>query len=776
MFKVTKIRQSILTAMWGVTASVSTLALANDDADAIPAEQQAQVVNAKDVKKLGDVIVTAQYRVQNIQKVPTAITAVSGKDLAAKGSTFIGDVLTYTPNAAAENPDGDSRPRWYIRGLGTGDVAASTVFPVGIYADGVYLNAPVAGAGDLFDLERIEVLRGPQGTLYGKNTTAGAVNYISRKPVFTDKPTGYGTIGIGDHNLRTFEGAVNGAISDNVAVRGAFYSEDRDGYAKNLANGENYGDVDKKSFRFQILGKINDDWNALVNLHSQTYNGLGNNGSLSIGKYWGVYERPQGRDTNLDLPESNKIQHDGASLTLTGDLGGGHTFTSITAFDKTTQKSISDGDYTPYDVARSYSDNEWRQYSQEFRVSSDAEKRLSWIAGFHFFNEDLDSTGISARVNKTLPNGAPAQTAGTPAFRDITYNQTTQSFALFGNSTYKFTDKFKVTGGLRWTSEEKDIDLDLVQITSGDYTKGSWWQKDGYSNAVYNPAPNANGSTSRKKRWNELTYDITPEYEITPDINTYFRFARGFRSGGFNTGLSSSLTQLADVNPEYLNSYELGLKSSLLQGNLTANANIFYYDYKDIQTNLLVATEGQGGGVTSVLANGPKAEVKGAELELDYLATDNLRLRFAGAYLDSEYTDFVDKNPVTNVVNADNTGNSLVRSPKYTIGLGGEYTFNLDSGARVIVGTDAKYRDREFFLVNRQDYSVDPILSQKGYTLWNANVGYISANNKYQVNAYVKNLLDEEYQVHGRPNGPAGQYVLTYGNPRQVGVSLTAKF
>ncbi len=112
---------------------------------------------------------------------------------------------------------------------------------------------------------------------------------------------------------------MNGAISDNVAVRGAFYSEDRDGYAKNLANGENYGDVDKKSFRFQILGKINDDWNALVNLHSQTYNGLGNNGSLSIGKYWGVYERPQGRDTNLDLPESNKIQHDGASLTLTGD-------------------------------------------------------------------------------------------------------------------------------------------------------------------------------------------------------------------------------------------------------------------------------------------------------------------------------------------------------------------------------------------------------------------------------------------------------------------------
>ncbi len=128
------------------------------------------------------------------------------------------------------------------------------------------------------------------------------------------------------------------------------------------------------------------------------------------------------------------------------------------------------------------------------------------------------------------------------------------------------------------------------------------------------------------------------------------------------------------------------------------------------------------------------------------------------------------------MVNADNTGNSLVRSPKYTIGVGGEYTFNLNDGARIVVGTDASYRDREFFLVNRQDYSVDPILSQKAYTLWNAHIGYHSANDKYQVNAYAKNLLNEEYQVHGRPNGPVGQYVLTYGNPRQVGVSLTAKF
>lgn len=778
MFSLNKIKAGILTAIWGMTATVSGIAFAEEEnpVDHTSSQYVQSEPAEQDVKKLNAVIVTAQYKSQNIQDVPAAITAVSGKDLVAKGSTFIGDVLTFTPNAAAQNPDGDTRPRWYIRGLGTGDVSASTVFPVGIYADGVYLNAPVAGAGDLFDLERIEVLRGPQGTLYGKNTTAGAVNYISRKPVFSDKASGYATVGLGDYNLHTFEGAVNGQISDRVAVRGAFYSEDRDGYAKNLATGDTYGDVDKKAFRIQVLAKVSDQVDALLKLSSQTVNDSGSNGSLAVGKYWGVYQRPEGRDTNLDFAESGKLQHDGLSLTLNGRLDHGLMLTSITAFDQTKQKSLADGDYTPYDVARSYGNNEWKQYSQELRIASDADKKLSWITGVHYFNENLDARSVNARLNSKLPNGNAAQTASSPAYKDVSYTQDNQSLAVFGNSTYKFTDKFKITGGLRWTWEEKDIDLDLTQITTANYSNGSWWNKNAYTNTVYNGVVGANASIQRKKSWNELTYDITPEYEFSPDLKTYFKYSHGFRSGGFNTGLSSNVSQLTDVNPEYLDSYELGLKSALLDGRLIANANIFYYDYEDIQTNLLVNLQGEGGGVTSVLTNGPQAEVKGAELELDYLATDNLRLRLAAAYLDSEYTDFVDRDPLTGSVSADNTGNRLVRSPKYTLGIGGDYTFNLDSGARIIVGTDASYRDREFFLVNRQNYQVDPTLSQKAYTLWNANIGYYSADNKYQVNAYVKNLLDEEYQVHGRPNGPAGLYVKTYGNPRQIGASLTARF
>ena len=775
MFKFNKIKIGILTTIIYGGVAVPTYVFAANTVDGSQNSDQITSLKSEDVKRLDTVVVTAQYKKQNIQDVPSAITAVSGKDISAKGQTFIGDVLTFAPNAKAQNSDGDSRPRWYIRGLGTGDIAASTVYPVGIYSDGVYINPPVAGGGDLFDLERIEVLRGSQGTLYGKNTTAGAVNYLTQKPNFKDDPNGYVTFGLGEYNLHTFEGAANAKLSDNVAIRGSFYSEDRDGFSENIATGKSYGDVDKKSYRLQILSKLSDTTDALLKLHSRTYTGTGFNGSLNVGKYWGFYENPEGRDTNLDLNERAKIVHDGASLTINSKVGD-LNLTAISAFDQTSQTTFTDGDGTPFDVSRSYADNDWKQFTQEVRLASDPNKQLSWIVGAHYFNEDLSAESVSARVSKTQPNGSANQTASNPAFRNTYFDQTNQSFALFGNTTYNFNDAFRVTGGLRWTWEEKDLALDLLQYQTADYESGAWWKESAYKNVVYNAAVGSNGSENRSKSWKEFTYDITPEWQITPDIKTYFKYAHGFRSGGFNTGISGNLSQLSTVNPEYLDSYELGLKSQLLDGNLIANANVFYYDYQDIQTNLLVNVQGQAGGVTSVLTNGPKAEVKGLELELDYLATDNLRLRLAAAYLDSEYTDFVDRDPLTGAVSADNTGNRLVRSPKYTLGVGGEYTFDLNSGARIVLGTDASYRDREYFLVNRQNHTVDPYLSQKAYTVWNANLGYYSANNKYQVNGYVKNLLDEEYQTHGRPNGPVGQYVKTLGAPRQVGVAFTTRF
>ncbi|WP_265534252.1 TonB-dependent receptor [Pseudomonas saponiphila] len=712
---------------------------------------------------LKTVTVTAQHREETLQEVPVAVSAVQGTSLVADGVRNMGDITTFIPNASAKNPDGDGRPRWYIRGLGTGDTGAATVYPVGIYADDVYLNAPIAGGGPLFDLERIEILRGPQGTLYGKNTTAGAVNVISKKPTFdTD---GYGTLGIGSKNERILNGAIGGALVDErLAARLSLYSEERDGFQKNLTTDHSYGDVDKKAVRLQFLAKLNPDLDALLKIHAREYKGDGSNGSLPVGRYYNVgYQRPNGRNIALNVDEDAKLDHDGTSLTLNWHLGD-YTLTSISAYDYIRGQSTSDADYSPYEVnGAAISDNRYNQYSQELRLASPQQETLRWLAGLHYFHEDLDSLAKRIITPGPTPNGTGSnQTGGATDFRDLNYQHTTDSYALFGNLTYDFTDNFSVTGGLRWTQEKKDIDLNLTQLTRAT------------ANGPLIPlsASGSNGSRDESKTWEAWTYDLTPEYRINDNLRVFARYAHGFRSGGFNTGLSTSLAQLTTVDPEKLDAYEIGLKSEWFNHRLTANANLFYYDYSDIQVNLLTVNNGV---LTTALTNGAKGKVKGAELELEGQPTDYLHLRAAISFLDTEYTDFKNTNPNTGAVTGDYSGNSFVRSPRNVVSLGADYTIPLEIGGKLVAGGDLSFRDKEYFLADRQS-SADKTLSQPHYTLANSRLTWFSPDEKLSVTGFVNNLTDRRYQVHGRPNGALGQYVVTYGDPRTVGLSVTSRF
>ena len=712
---------------------------------------------------LKTVTVTAQHREETLQEIPVAVSAIQGTSLVADGVRNMGDITTFVPNTSAKNPDGDGRPRWYIRGLGTGDTGAATVFPVGIYADDVYLNAPIAGGGPLFDLERIEILRGPQGTLYGKNTTAGAVNVISKKPTFdTD---GFGTIGFGTKNERIVSGALGGALVDEkLAARIALYSEERDGFQENLVDDNTYGDVNKKAVRLQFLAQVNDDLEALLKVHSREYKGDGSNGSLSVGRYYNVgYERPSGRDIALNVNEDSKLNHDGTSLTLNWHLGD-YTLTSISAYDYIRGQSTSDADYTPYEVnGAAIADNKYSQYSQELRLASPQQETLRWLLGAHYFHEDLDSSAQRIITPGPTPNGTGSnQTGGATAFRDLSYDHTTDSYALFGNLTYDFTDKFSVTGGLRWTQEKKDIDLDLTQLT----------RITANGPLVPLAGVGTNGNRQENNTWEDWTYDLTPEYRINDNLRVFFRYAHGFRSGGFNTGLSTSLSQLTTVDPEQLDAYEIGLKSEWFDHRLTANANIFYYDYSDIQVNLLTVNNGV---LTTALTNGAKGKVKGAELELEAQPTDYLHLRAAVSFLDTEYTDFKNTNPNTGVVTGDYSGNSFVRSPRNVVALGADYTFPLEIGGKLVAGGDVSFRDKEYFLADRQS-SADKTLSQAHYTLANTRLTWFSPDEKLSVTGFVNNVTDRRYQVHGRPNGTLGQYVITYGDPRTVGLSVTSRF
>lgn len=253
---------------------------------------------------------------------------------------------------------------------------------------------------------------------------------------------------------------------------------------------------------------------------------------------------------------------------------------------------------------------------------------------------------------------------------------------------------------------------------------------------------------------------------MTDKILTFFRYARGFRSGGFNTGIGGNLDTATTVKPEYLDAYEIGIKTEWLNGRLFANANVFRYDYSDIQVNLLTQNP-FGAGVVTALTNGAKGKVEGAELELLARPVDALVLRGSFGLLETEYTDF-----------GVNTGNAFMRSPKLTAAIGAEYTFGLGDGSQIVAAADANYRSREFFLVDRQSESAFPDLTQEGFSLFNARLSYITPNKKLRVTGYVNNITDELYQNHGRPNGPNGsnRYIHTYGSPRTVGLTVTTVF
>ncbi len=747
MLKINSITKGIWLAV--VLGSASSQLLAAEQ----PAADSAASTESKTEPTLKTVTVTALHKVETLQEAPVAVSAVSGASITQDGVRAMGDITTFVPNAAAKNPDGDGRPRWYIRGLGTGDTGASTVYPVGVYTDDVYQNSPIGGGGPLFDLERIEILRGPQGTLYGKNTTAGAVNVISKKPTFENEPDGYGTLGFGTKSERIVNGAIGGTlVPDKLAGRVAIYSEERDGFTRNETANQSYGDVNKKAVRVQFLAQVNDDLEALWKIHGREFKGDGSSGSLPVGKYYnGLYQRPDGRKIELNVNEDYKLNHDGTSLTLNYHRGD-YTLTSISAYDYLRNESLVDADYNPYEVnGRTDTYNKYTQYSQEFRLASPQQETLRWLLGTHLFHETLDSSAVRTVLPGRNANGGSNQ--GGTVYRDLDYTHKTDSFALFGNVTYDFTEDFTVTGGLRWTTEEKDIDLDLVQLRR---VGGALIPVAGAVN---------NGNVQEDKTWNAWTYDVTPEYRISDNLRTYFRYAHGFRSGGYNTGLTAGLNGFTTVDPEELDAYELGLKSEWFNRRLTANFTTFYYDYSNIQTNVLHV---DNGILTSVLTNDVAGKVWGAELEVEAQATDYLHLRAALSHLNTEYTDFKDDS-------GDYSGNKFVRSPEQVVSLGADYTFPLGGAGKLVAGADASYRGKEYFVATRET-SVDKTLSQPHYTLANARLTWSNHDDKLSVTGFVNNLTDRRYQVHGRPNGSAGQYVITYGDPRTVGVSVTSRF
>ena len=758
------------------TSAISLIAAAPAfAAEAADAAADAASAEAGDSDYGGEIVVTANHREERLQDVPTAVSALSS-DLFQLNSVgrSANEVLNYIPNASAGTQQ-HGRPRWWIRGIGAGQQQLDLASPVGFYLDDVYISNASATGLPLFDIERVEVLRGPQGTLWGKNTTGGAVNVITKRPSLSGDQDNYVKLEYGSYDDKIAEGGLGVAlIEDKLAARFSFRLDHRDGRFDNLFTGDKSNSIGDDVFRGQILAKPSENLTALFSIHYRKYD--------TQGTYWttrsydpsGIYRNGYVPSLDTDQLSTNagewsKTSQLGGSLRFDLDLGG-VTLTSITGYERWKTRSAGDGDYTPLEVSRSYTQARSQQWTQELRLTSPKNGRFSWIAGLFYFNENIRSDAYTAR----LPNGVVPQLAGSSAaeaFSLTQYRHKAESGAVFGSATYEFSDALKLTAGARFTRETKTLDFDRFNATATSWSNyAQWWNS---FTGTYGGAGTFSGDLA--KTWDAFTYDVTPSWQVNRDNLVYFKFSHGVKSGGFNTAATLPIALVA-VNPERLDAFEFGWKSTWFGGKVTFNATYFHYNYRDVQVNVVGPNPGAVGGATvSYLQNAARAHADGAEFELTARPTERLSLNAAVGLLYTRFDEFQVNNGGANLA-----GNQFVRSPHLTLNLGANYTVPLGAAGKLDFNGDLRYTSLQHYYVTPQDPVNRPILSQPGYTLANARVTYTTANERISVSAFVNNLLDTTYRNHALPAYSAATGVLgdvvQYGDPRTFGGSLIVRF
>jgi iron complex outermembrane recepter protein len=755
--------------------ALTSVALADGSAEASGSGGSITLASASDSIVLEDVVVTAQRRAEPIQKVPTTVTAISGNEVQTLDLGSSAANITFLVADTSAGETAPTRPRWWIRGVGTGAQGFDVQSPVGVYFDDVYFSNVNATGQPVYDLERVEVLEGPQGTLWGKNTTGGAIDFISAKPTFT--PSGYAKIDHGSFDDQLYEGAYGGALLDDVlAVRASFHGESSPGSYLNTYSNTTEVQFHDDAGRIQFLANLTPQWTALLNLHYRDYYGDGSDWSVigagPNGQYYkNTPNTPNGYTPNPDpavfsqnAPNTTQVRQDGAVFTVNGPVGR-NTLTSITGYEAFQTVAFTDSDYTPLEIQRGWNSGHTQQISEELRLASPRTDRWNWLVGAMLFGEDINSQTVTA----TLPNAASGDTPTgvNPRYLYSSFLQNTKSYSGFFSNTFNVTDKFNITAGARYTDEIKSDNLDLLNAPlvktdplSPYNNVGTWWLPSSVNGLKSIAAQDL------RRSWGAWTYDVTPEYEFTDYARAYAKYAHGFRAGGYNSSATSS-ANIDVVNPEYLTSYELGVKSEWLGGRLTANADAFLYHYDDIQVNVVTA------GV-SQLTNAGAGKAHGVEFTIEALPLENLHLRLNQAWLNTQFTDYT-----TGGISY--AGNNFVRSPHLSVVFDGDYRVPLPNGAALLIATDWRYTSRYYFYSNDQ---IDPNVTQQGYTLGDVRLSYIFR--KLNFTAYANNVTDKSYKVHtlletnSTAPAPSNIYLggdaVSWSQGRIIGGSLTVRF
>jgi iron complex outermembrane recepter protein len=757
-----------------------TLAIAALSSTAMPQ----QLMAAEESFALEEIVVTARRKAEDLQSTPVAVKAFGADDIEQRSIRNIEDVGQLVPNVviAPDAQAGSAAANIYIRGIGQQDFRIFTDPAVTMYVDGVLIPRAIGGLLNVLDVERVEVLKGPQGTLFGKNTVAGAIKLESKRP--TEDFGGAVNVTLGEDQRLDIGASVNIPLSDQLFSKVALNKRSSDGWGEAEPSQTEFGvvpgdqkraDEDMRTGLVQLQW-LGDNTEALWSFDSTRSRSNGSprhpiapSASLSPINLVGAYNATvQGLSLPLPLADESSVPSDnyttsskfdekanmdvwGTSLALTWDLDD-LTLKSITSYRELETEIGIDLDALQARIFDQSEENEQQQIGQEIQLSGVAlDDQLDWITGLFYFSESGKRDVTAQRLGDLLDLGLGGVVPGiSNDFRRNTVTELdTASYAVFGQGTYRFNDIISMTAGLRWSREEKTL---------------SGVQK--YATGFPEERIVAQGKNSDS--WESVTPRLSVEFQLSDELMTYISAAQGFKSGGFNGRLTAAVDNggILPYDPEEVWTYELGLRSEWWDNRLRLNATAFQSDYSDIQTE---TTEVIDGDVVNTVGNAAKAKIKGVELDLIAQLTTHIRLDASVGYIDAKYTE-IGETAVD--IDADTV---FPRTPEWSATLGIEYGYALSNGHDLNARVDISYQGDSYSDINpAHEPSID--LELDSYTLTNVRLDYVIPDD-WKISLYAKNLTDKEYRVNaGFLTSGVGAGYEIYGAPRQAGVSVKKYF
>ena len=744
---------------------------------------------------LEEIVVTALRRSEKLQDVPVAITALSSEDLAVRGVRQAGDIASSVPNLLLNSPYGpEAQPTFSLRGVTTEDFSQNQSSPIAMYVDEVYKSIGAVQALQVYDLDRVEVLRGPQGTLYGKNATGGAVNFYSKNPNLTDYD-GYLTAGFGNYNAYTVRAAVGGPIvNGELGWRAAILYERRDGWTRSIVPGvEPLNGVDALAGRFTLLAKPVDGLTATLKL------AVSRSGGTPYGAH-ALNNDPTvtGFNGNIDwfsnaakFAVHKDIRNDSVSLKLEWQPGENYTVTSVTGFDYGHWFEESDDDSlglgaggVPNHIEDpdSYLSNV-NQFSQEIRVSSRDTGAFSWLAGA-FYGRESTHINVQFHFFDSYP-GAFALPSGTTLYGFDQYNnfdQLRESKALFLNVAYAATPTVKLRAGVRYTKDQLSVrnfyalegGLPSAPVGLGPDDGTALWTQTiptlPTTGIHFAPgfAPQGALNPELSQDNNNVSFKAGIDWKPDDDILAYASFSQGYRGAAFNGQAYNAPAELTFAKPETLNSYELGLKTQLWNRRADFNVAAFHYDYRNQQFLDTFGLPGGGTGYHTI--NAPKSRVDGAEFELRARATEDLELRAGLGLLHSQYVELF-------LHGLDRSGNQLIQAPKVNGNASTDWRFARLSAGDLRWEIDANYYAKQYF-----DALNTERIAQHAYVVANSRVAIdVAGKRGFSTGIWIKNLANRRYLAYGLAqrnpaDGGLGFDYSIVGEPRTFGIDATYQF